>query len=414
MNAGQPIEAEGHAGQISKSLQKPPEFFPAALARTPSDSTVANALTSLQHTSDIYHIRFTSHRKVLGPLVVLAKKVARQLLTPILERQLAYNVANTGLVAHLCNRVTALQKRTEELTAAIMKVPQEWTAGLQVPPTELKDVISACLSNMTQPNEAFPKADLPVDNSSFQLAETLLKEVKNEIAPMGEDILAYFINSQSRYQFALELIIDHPRGRVLDLGCSPGHVGMALIKGGFEVFGIDLNSEYLKKYPSQSWVERLKIKHVAFEHEPIPFPDAFFEYVIFTEVLEHIAISDPLKILLEIKRVLKPGGIMVLSTPNVANISNVLALIKGDNIFWDPAIFYGSLDRHNREYTPCEVVDLMGKAHFSRYELAYMNTPANWNSKMPEIYELMGKWQDNPELNREPFFNNTIFIRAIK
>jgi hypothetical protein len=43
-----------------------------------------------------------------------------------------------------------------------------------------------------------------------------------------------------------------------------------------------------------------------------------------------------------------------------------------------------------------------------------MNAPSNWNSKTPEIYELMGKWQDNPELNKEPFFNNTIFIRAVK
>ena len=56
----------------------------------------------------------------------------------------------------------------------------------------------------------------------------------------------------------------------------------------------------------------------------------------------------------------------------------------------------------------------MAKAHFSHYELAYINAPSNWNSKTPEIYELMGKWQDNPELNKEPFFNNTIFIRAVK
>jgi hypothetical protein len=95
MNDGQSIEVEEHVGEISKSLQKLPRFFPAAPARTPSDSTVANALTSLQHSCDIYHIQFTSHRKVFGPLVILAKKVARQLLTPILERQLAYNAANT-------------------------------------------------------------------------------------------------------------------------------------------------------------------------------------------------------------------------------------------------------------------------------------------------------------------------------
>ncbi len=56
MNDGQSIEVEEHVGQIGKSFQKPPEFFPAAPTSTPSDSTVANALTSLQHNSDIYPI----------------------------------------------------------------------------------------------------------------------------------------------------------------------------------------------------------------------------------------------------------------------------------------------------------------------------------------------------------------------
>jgi 2-polyprenyl-3-methyl-5-hydroxy-6-metoxy-1,4-benzoquinol methylase len=295
-----------------------------------------------------------------------------------------------------------------------MKMRQEQTASLQTLQTDVKDVIGECLSNALQIEGAFPKADLLVSETSFQLAETLLEEVKHEIASMGEDISTYFDTARDRYQFTLQLIVDCPKGKVLDLGCSPGHVSMALLNAGFEVFGIDLNTEYLKKYPSQAWMERLKINYVAFEHEPIPYPDAFFEYVIFTEVLEHIAVTDPLKILLEIKRVLKPGGFMLLSTPNVANISNVLALIKGDNIFWDPEIFYGSLDRHNREYTPREVVDLIAKADYSRYEIAYINTPSNWNSKTPEIYGLMSKWQGNPELNKEPFFNNTIFIRAVK
>jgi 2-polyprenyl-3-methyl-5-hydroxy-6-metoxy-1,4-benzoquinol methylase len=414
MNGGQSIEVEKRVGQIRTSLQKSPDFFPAAPASIPSDSTVANALTSLQHSSDIYHIQFTSHRKAFGPLVVLAKKVVRQLLTPILERQLAYNAANTRLATHLSNQVATLQKLTEELAGEIVQMRQEQAAGPQALRPEVEAVIDECLSNALQLEGAFPKADLRVNKSSFQMAATLLEGVKNEIASMGEDISTYFDVARDRYQFTLQLIVDRPKGKVLDLGCSPGHVSMALINAGFEVFGIDLNTEYLKKYPSQSWVERLKINHVAFEHEQIPHPDAFFEYVIFTEVLEHIAVTDPLKILLEINRVLKPGGLMVLSTPNVANISNVLALIKGDNIFWDPEIFYGSLDRHNREYTPRELIDLIAKAHFSRYEVAYINTPANWNSKTPEVYGLMGKWQGNPELNKEPFFNNTIFIRAVK
>src|SRR5262245_31635685 len=207
MNDGQSVKVEEHVGLISKSLQKLPEFFPTAPARTPSDSTVANALTSLQLGSDIYHIQFTSHRKVFGPLVILAKKVARQLLTPLLERQLAYNATNTRLATHLCEQVTTLQERTEELTAEITKMRQEQRAGLQVLRTEVKDVIGECLSDMSQIEGTFPKADLLVDKLSFQLAETLLEGVKTEIASMGEDILKYFRDSRDRYQFTLQLIV---------------------------------------------------------------------------------------------------------------------------------------------------------------------------------------------------------------
>ena len=188
MNDGQSIEVEEHVGQISKGLHKPSEFFPAAPARTLSDSTLANALTSLQHSSDIYHIQFVSHRRVFGPLVVLAKKVARQLLTPILERQLAHNAANTQLTTHLYKQVTTLQERIEELSGEIMKVRQEQAAYPQALRTEVKDVVDECLSYMSQIEVAFPKANILVNKSSFQLAETLLEEVKNEIASIGEDL----------------------------------------------------------------------------------------------------------------------------------------------------------------------------------------------------------------------------------
>jgi hypothetical protein len=160
MNDGQPIGVDEHIGQIRKSLQKPPEFFPGAPASTPSDSTVANALTSLQHSSNIYHIQFTSHRKVFGPLIVLAKKVVRQLLTPILERQWAYNAANARLATHLCKQVTTLQKITEEMAGQIIEMRQQQAAGLRALRTEVKDVIGECISNVLQIEGAFPKADL--------------------------------------------------------------------------------------------------------------------------------------------------------------------------------------------------------------------------------------------------------------
>ena len=262
--------------------------------------------------------------------------------------------------------------------------------------------------------DAFPKADLIADDEAAASADALLSEVRQEIASRGDDILLYFDTSRPRYLVTLQLALGRPKGRALDMGCSPGHVGMALSKAGFDVFGVDLNTEYLKKYPP-GWAEALKIKQVAFEQEPMPYPDNFFDVVVFTEVLEHIAVTSPTKIMLEIRRLLKPGGQLVLSTPNVANISNILALLKGQNIFWDPGIFYGGLDRHNREFTPHEVGTLMREAQFTSWQFAYVNTSANWNANADQdTYELLGSWKDANEVETNPLFKNTIFVRATK
>src|SRR5262249_15331936 len=85
---------------------------------------------------DIYPLRFTSHRRVLGHFVVMAKKMLQQLLTPILERQLAYNVANTRVTSSLWEQVeslrqqqaTALQALRADVVAQVAAVQQQATA----------------------------------------------------------------------------------------------------------------------------------------------------------------------------------------------------------------------------------------------------------------------------------------------
>jgi SAM-dependent methyltransferase len=61
---------------------------------------------------------------------------------------------------------------------------------------------------------------------------------------------------------------------------------------------------------------------------------------------------------LEIKRVLKPNGTLILTTPNAARLQHVVLLLKGHNIF-DQYSAYGPYGRHNREYTQPEVVRLL-------------------------------------------------------
>lgn len=260
----------------------------------------------------------------------------------------------------------------------------------------------------------FPPGQISIRRSAQERAAALLDDVQAELTDAGQNIVQYFETSRPRYEYTLSLALEQSGGRVLDLGCSPGHLAMALAKAGFEVQGVDLNAVWLEKY-APGWATRLRITHTNIEQDPMPFPGESFDLVIFTEVLEHIAITDPRVVLGEIRRVLRPGGRMLLSTPNVANLSNVMALIQGENVFWPPEMFYGSVDRHNREYTPAELLQLVERSGFSRHALGYMNTWSNWHHvTAPLFHRLLDGSERGQRIARHPLFNNTLFVVAAR
>ncbi len=98
------------------------------------------------------------------------------------------------------------------------------------------------------------------------------------------------------------------------------------------------------------------------EEDRFPYEDGSFKVVLFCEIIEHL-LMDPLHALREINRVLEPGGLFVLTTPNVARIGNVLAMLVGGNIY-DPYSGHGPYGRHNREFTRHELDQLLGFAGF--------------------------------------------------
>jgi 2-polyprenyl-3-methyl-5-hydroxy-6-metoxy-1,4-benzoquinol methylase len=226
--------------------------------------------------------------------------------------------------------------------------------------------------------------DLPAPPAeiSLRLATAKSRVVALEEEIKGTQFQEYFKVSTERYAHylaAADLVLSE-NSSVLDIGNAPGHVGMLFHRLGHVVKGINLNANWRTTYKSPEWLETFSVQEVDIEKQALPFENNAFDAVLFTEVLEHIAIRNPSIILTEMRRVLRPGGVIIFSTPNVCNISNIYALLHGRNVFWPQEMFYGSLDRHNREYTPKEVYTLLESAGFQVRLFWGMNDHGNWRA----------------------------------
>jgi SAM-dependent methyltransferase len=129
----------------------------------------------------------------------------------------------------------------------------------------------------------------------------------------------------------------------------------------------DERRELVQEVDSPEFGERHRYVCACFdaETERFPFDDNTFDLVIWSEVIEHLT-QNPVHTLGEVHRVLKPGGCVVISTPNASRADNVLTLARGYNIY-DPyhlgAVLAGS--RHSREYTYRELTDLVKGCGFA-------------------------------------------------
>jgi ubiquinone/menaquinone biosynthesis C-methylase UbiE len=103
---------------------------------------------------------------------------------------------------------------------------------------------------------------------------------------------------------------------LLDIGCASGRQCFILADKCRKVIGTDISKIFVEKAWEHS--NRIKSNNVFLlvsDIENIPFPSNYFDKVLCSEVFEHIL--RPKKAIEEIFRVLKPGGILVISTPNM-------------------------------------------------------------------------------------------------
>lgn len=152
----------------------------------------------------------------------------------------------------------------------------------------------------------------------------------------------YFGSARSDYVAALPPSI---HAKILDIGCGDGGTGvLAFSEGKCVVYcGVEL-------LPAVADKARPRISQVLvgdIENLELPWPPGTFDALILSEILEHLI--DPWAALRKIRPLMKPGGLVFASSPNVAHYRVITMLLRGDWSLTD----VGVMDRtHLRWFTP--------------------------------------------------------------
>lgn len=189
----------------------------------------------------------------------------------------------------------------------------------------------------------------------------------------SDELRGYLEADLDRFLYTLALLPADARGKGLEVGANPYFMSILAREqrpgldfdyiNYFEGSSDDIRQ--VVRWPAANGSETehpFQSRNVNLEKEPLQVADASYDFILFCEVLEHFTM-DPLHCVLELNRLLKPDGYLILTTPNVARFENVAALLDGRNLY-DPYSGYGPHGRHNREYTRHELHQLMRHAGF--------------------------------------------------
>jgi len=208
-----------------------------------------------------------------------------------------------------------------------------------------------------------------VDASPSLLAWLLSFELED--SPPGF-VRAYTGDAFCRFLHTLEMTPKPVTGPVLEIGANP-YLFHLLLRGVFpkadlsganfldhDVFSTRIGSAR-HRLKSAALGETLDFEAPTFNVEtvhPYPYPAGAFDVVYFCETLAHLVVN-PLRVFRELRRILRPGGHLVVTLPNAVRLTNVAAMLAGRNLFDLYQEGNGIHGRHNREFTLAELKTLL-------------------------------------------------------
>ena len=170
--------------------------------------------------------------------------------------------------------------------------------------------------------------------------------------------------------------------KVLDVGSGNGLLIALLKMLGHEALAVDLwdrssDTLYLN--------HDIPFQVCNIEADSLPFDSESLDAVSCCQAFEHFTHSH-LKPLLEMKRVLRPGGVLEIDVPNAVSYRNRSRMLRGKHITYDyrkhylyaaPVVYKGREyypDRHNREFTRSELELLFNEAGFSKVDVRFLKS----------------------------------------
>jgi SAM-dependent methyltransferase len=194
-----------------------------------------------------------------------------------------------------------------------------------------------------------------------------------------------------------------PEDRILEMGAymqmTPalrGRLGYGEVRGCY--YGPAGQTDHREVKSATGEIFTCEVDLFDAEKDRFPYPDEHFATILCCELLEHLP-SDPMFLMAEINRILRPGGHVVMTTPNVASLRALRAILEGYHPGFFPAYIKPAEPgaeveaRHAREYTPREMHYLLQDSGF---EVVRLETGEFLDKPRPEerwVLHLLERYQ---------------------
>ncbi|MBN2042170.1 MAG: class I SAM-dependent methyltransferase [Candidatus Aenigmarchaeota archaeon] len=140
----------------------------------------------------------------------------------------------------------------------------------------------------------------------------------------GKKSTKYYKIQKKKIEIIMKMFETHRNGRILDVGCGDGLISSMLAKRtGAKAYGLDISKNSIEKAKTRG----VEAAAVNIDRDGIPLPENYFDGVLCGDIIEHIYDTEGL--IENVRKVLKPNGYVVISTPNIASWYNRFFLMMG-------------------------------------------------------------------------------------